>query len=200
MFSFSRHAWIPGFRKEIIAVASTQMPVGCIEDDKVACDEQVVAQDARAGYFPRVKARRVDRWLDDIVAWSGSWIVFSTILSGLVVWAFLGIRYHDNLQWPALISDIQAILSYVFDSFLVRQQTNAYEDLMHGAAQLRSRAITHERTLRELVCRVKEEDLDRLVTSQDQADPAITGFTLDLPEESWLNRIASAASRILGHL
>jgi low-affinity ferrous iron transport protein len=200
MFSYSRTAWIPGFRKEIVAIAPTRVPVGRNADDTVACKEQAVAPDARAGYFPRVKARLVDRWLDAVVAWSGSWIVFSTILSGLVVWAFLGIRYHDNLQWQALISDIQAILSYVFDSFLVRQQTNAYEDLMNGAAQLRSRGITHERTLRKLVGRVKEEDLDRLVSLKDQVDPAMTGFTLDLPEESWLNRIASVVSKVLGHL
>ena len=99
------------------------------------------------GYTIDRKARLLDRWLDAVVRASGSEIVFFTILAGIFAWAFLGISFHDTLDWQVLISDIQAILSYMFDSLLMRQQLNSYDETLAAAAQLRSRALSNRRML-----------------------------------------------------
>jgi hypothetical protein len=113
-------SWIPGFRKEIAAIAPAQVPVGRNEDDKVACNEQAVAPDARAGYFPRVKARRVDRWLDAVVAWSGSWIVFSTILSATMPQTVRQMnRASKHMRCETRSSDLRAMLAAIASSPLM---------------------------------------------------------------------------------
>lgn len=76
------------------------------------------------------KARILNRWLDEVVKVSGSDFTFFTILVALLSWAFLGIPFGQATDWQVGISDGQAIINLVFDSFLMRQQFNAHDDTL----------------------------------------------------------------------
>lgn len=154
------------------------------------------------GYAPKSKARLLDRWLDTVVRVSGSEPVFFLILASLLVWALLGIKYAGTDSWQVLISDVQAIISYVFDSFLVRQQLNAYGEEMAVVAELQSRILSHSRMLAKLHQETDKEDEEkrsRVMDLVNQYRNAIDS-NAELPLETWLGRSITWLSHVFGHL
>lgn len=115
----------PGAKGPIEHAAPTlKMPGTSKEaDGKVdaTSTEAVLAHKASCVGGP--KERVLDRWLDWVVKASGSEPVL-IILVGLLLWAFLGIPYGNTTNWAVIVSDVQAIVSYIFDSLLMRQQLN----------------------------------------------------------------------------
>ena len=150
------------------------------------------------GYSVKPKRRRLDRWLDRLVRASGSDTVFLTICAILLGWALIGIPYHTNIDWQVSISDMQAILSYLFDSLLMRQQLNSYNEALHVTIVLRSRAASHERMLRRLAADLTPEQLAAIAhrASHGIDDPT----DRLLPTESSFGRILSHISNALGHI
>ena len=136
------------------------------------------------------KPKRLDRWLDKVVAFSGSnFVLFLTIIV-LLAWAFLGIEFASNTGWQVGISDAQAIINMVFDSFLVRQQLNAHTQAMVVACHLDSRATSHKRMLQNLA------RMEKPAQSQSRiAVPAV-----EFPQEDLLGRICNAVSASMGHV
>ncbi|PYH92638.1 metal ion transporter [Aspergillus ellipticus CBS 707.79] len=148
-----------------------------------------------AGYVVVPKQRILDRWLDWVVCASGSKFVFFLILTGLLTWALLGIPYGRMASWQVIISDVQAIVSYIFDSFLVRQLLNGYNDEMVALAQVQSRLATHARILTALA-------RDTSTNSQALAQsplPDVAKMKTPLPKESRFCRCISAVAHVLGH-
>ncbi|KAK9550434.1 hypothetical protein V6Z88_002544 [Aspergillus fumigatus] len=183
----------PGTKADIHGVAPTQF----IEKDGLAIDKPNAT-----GYTPKSKPRLLDRWLDFVVRVSGSEPVFFFILAGLLTWALLGIRYGTSDLWQVLISDIQAIVSYVFDSFLVRQQLNAYDEEMTVAAELQSRILSHRRMLAKLGLETDQKDPEKQarlqsIVARHQDAP---GFSAELPTEKRFGRTITWFSHLLGHL
>ncbi|KPI36354.1 Low-affinity iron/zinc ion transport protein fet4 [Cyphellophora attinorum] len=93
------------------------------------------------------KTLTLDRWLDRLVAWAGSWqmLLFTFIL--VLSWAFLGIPFGNATDWQVAISDVQALACYVLDSLLMRQQLNAYDHEIGVAAILQSRSVSIRRMI-----------------------------------------------------
>lgn len=182
----------PGAREEVKGVAPTQQ-LDALQDDGISDSKAV-----NAGYTTQEKQRRLDRWLDWVVHMSGSASVFLVILAGLLTWALVGIKYHNVLDWQIIISDVQAILSYLFDSLLMRQQLNSYATSLDVCAQLLSRASSNNRMLAALVAKFDETDLKYLtvLSEQFQGD----GFESELPKESWYGQISTFCSEVLGHI
>ncbi|GFF87525.1 low-affinity iron/zinc ion transport protein fet4 [Aspergillus udagawae] len=183
----------PGAKGEIQGVAPTQF----IEKDGLAIDEPNAT-----GYVPKSKPRMLDRWLDFVVRMSGSEPVFFFILAGLLAWALLGIKYGTSDLWQVLISDIQAIVSYVFDSFLVRQQLNAYDEEMTVAAELQSRILSHRRMLERLDLETDRKGPEKqarltMIVAQYRNAPE---FSAELPTEGRFGRTVTWFSHVLGHL
>ncbi|RCI11700.1 hypothetical protein L249_7631 [Ophiocordyceps polyrhachis-furcata BCC 54312] len=178
--------------KRLLALLASYGAKGPIEH---AAPTQRVKQGCSniTGYADKAKDRALDRWLDRVVKASGSEPVFLFIVVGLVTWAFLGIPYSHTADWAVIISDVQAIVSYVFDSLLMRQQLNEYEKMVRVSASLRSRAISNRRMLRELV-----NDGRRLCQQQQQQSS--TTCEEALPRETVVDRISTAASKTVGHL
>ncbi|ORX33308.1 hypothetical protein BD324DRAFT_640266 [Kockovaella imperatae] len=129
----------------------------------------------------RVEPKRLDRWLDKVVSLAGSQTVFGLILAGLVGWALLGIKFSSSEKWPALISDIQAVLCYVFDSLLMRQQSNGYRWTMERVIRLKSRAASHQIMLERLELKVHPVDLE-------------------LPQETRFGRFVTRCALVMGHI
>ncbi|KAG9977614.1 hypothetical protein KCU98_g9943, partial [Aureobasidium melanogenum] len=108
------------------------------------------------------KAKRLDRWLDKVVAVSGSNTVLFFTVAALLGWALAGIKFSQNTGWQVGISDAQAIINMVFDAFLVRQQLNAHEQGLVVACHLQSRTLSHKRMLRTLSRMEKPQQLKSL--------------------------------------
>ncbi|KNG88845.1 low affinity iron transporter [Aspergillus nomiae NRRL 13137] len=163
----------PGAKPEIQGVAPTQHVDG---------EEHADHLDIK-GYVPKSKPKMLDRWLDFVVRVSGSEPVFFLILAGLLTWALLGIKYGSTDSWQVLISDIQAIVSYIFDSFLVRQQLNAYEEEMVVAAELDPRpGESHP------------------PNQPRQGAPDRARVRAELPTETLFGRTITWVSHVIGHL
>jgi len=156
----------PGAKSEIISAAPTQhadsaaVPFPSDETDetnKANTTVVTISVENVVGYTVIPKARLLDRWLDLTVRVSGSEFVFFTIMAGLLAWAFMGIAFGHSVNWQVIISDVQAILSYIFDSLLMRQQLNGHENFLLVLAQLKSRSLSHERMLRTIVTSRNQE-------------------------------------------
>lgn len=149
------------------------------------------------GYVDKQKDERLDRWLDWVVWASGSEPVFLFIVAGLLVWALVGIKYGQTDSWAVMISDIQAILSYLLDSLLVRQQLNGYDKMIRLTASLPSRNASHQRMLRSVQASGKglakgDADADAELERRFQERVAEAA----LPQENWLGKFSTRASDI----
>jgi low-affinity ferrous iron transport protein len=170
-----------GARGETQATAATQLP-SAKEEDKQAVTDVV--------YLGTRKTKMLERWLDKVVALSGSNAVLLFTVIALLAWALLGIKFADRTGWQVGISDAQAIINMVFDSFLVRQQLNAYDETLVILCQLQSRAESHRRMLRAL--------------GPPQRGPLIASQRIlvqDLPtQDGVFARFCVSASGFMGHI
>ncbi|KAH0045229.1 Low affinity iron permease, partial [Aureobasidium melanogenum] len=139
------------------------------------------------------KPKRLDRWLDKVVAVSGSNTVLFCTVAALLAWALAGIKFSQNTGWQVGISDAQAIINMVFDAFLVRQQLNAHEQGLVVACHLQSRTLSHKRMLRTLSRMEKPQQVNSL--HGDALDTCA-----DLPTEGMIGRICNAVSEFMGHI
>ncbi|OGM44710.1 low affinity iron transporter [Aspergillus bombycis] len=180
----------PGAKPEIQGVAPTQHVDG---------DELPGHSDVK-GYIPKSKPKMLDRWLDVVVRVSGSEPVFFLILAGLLTWALLGVKYGSTESWQVLISDVQAIVSYIFDSFLMRQQLNAYEEEMVVAAELESRILSHKRMLAKLCQKLEAQDQEKTTHLVKEHQNNSLEFGAELPTETRFGRTVTWVSHVIGHL
>ncbi|KAL7910637.1 putative low affinity iron transporter [Trichoderma velutinum] len=192
----------PGIKGAIEDQAPTQhvFPDSSISDKK----NVVIANDSKesnpvenvAGFVKRTKSSKLDRGLDALVKVSGSEPVFLIIVAGLLAWAITGIWYGQSDNWAALISDIQAIVSYLFDSLLMRQQLNGYERQVRVSASLRSRILSQRRMIRQVLAsgrykRAHPQNVENNLPSSK--------FGPDLPAESWTGKVSNYFAAFLGH-
>jgi low-affinity ferrous iron transport protein len=170
-----------GARAETRAAAATQLP---------SPDGEHKEADSKVVYLGTRKTRMLDRWLDKIVALSGSNAVLLFTVVALLAWALMGIKFANRTGWQVGISDAQAIINMVFDSFLVRQQLNAYDETLVILCQLQSRAESHRRMLRALGPRQRGQH----VSSQRL-------LVQDLPtQDAIFARFCTLASAFMGHI
>jgi low-affinity ferrous iron transport protein len=155
------------------------------------------------------RPNRLDRALNALVAASGSQPVFLLIIFGLLLWAFLGIPYGHEQDWQVGISDAQALISYFFDSLLMRQLLNGYDRQIRVTAALRSRGLSVRRMLRDLQAAVWKGDVRYIEegtavagheVSHGEVGSTKAGYATELPAEGWLGRLSTVISKILGHL
>jgi len=175
----------PGAKHALeVAAPTQQVSVGASSQDghpeKLGGDVTIIPSTNNTTYVVPPKPWRLDRCLDKIVEWSGSQFVFFLILCALITWAFLGIIFGQFTDWQVAISDGQAIINLVFDSFLMRQQLNSFERTLDVLGVLKSRGISWERMLRELV---REEWERRVEEGERQHEARKTPEILVQPEK-----------------
>jgi low-affinity ferrous iron transport protein len=105
-----------GARAETQAAAATQLPSPGGEQKEA---------DSKVVYLGIRKTRMLDRWLDKVVALSGSNAVLLFTVVALLAWALLGIKFANRTGWQVGISDAQAIINMVFDSVSFSQERTA---------------------------------------------------------------------------
>ncbi|KAJ6442202.1 low affinity iron transporter [Purpureocillium lavendulum] len=189
----------PGAKGAIEGAAPTQYVDATLKDAIEKNDKETAVEAANenaTGYVAKVRERALDRALDWFVRASGSEAVFVFIVLGLLTWAFLGIPYGHTTDWAVLISDVQAIVSYLFDSLLMRQQLNSYESSLRVSAILRSRNISNRRMLQE----IQASGRFRYVPPLDNKVSTDSEFAAKLPAESWVGRVSNVAAKGMGHI
>ncbi|KIW13340.1 hypothetical protein PV08_08528 [Exophiala spinifera] len=191
----------PGSRKpvtraattQIVARAGTQSPENelGLQVDGVS---RVSTHDALDGEKPRL----LDRYLDAVVTASGSSLALLTTACLILLWAFMGIRYGHSEDWQVVISDVQAVFCYIFDSLLVRQQLNSYDRSIRISVTLVSRSGSVRRMLRQ----VANCELGTGISTRDMArDPQIQSeWSAGHNQEDWISRTISFVGRLFGHV
>lgn len=187
----------PGRKPAIRGVATSKMapPNSDTPDEEKLVD----------GFAEPIKTKRLDRWLDCVVAFAGSSIAFVAIMSAVLCWCLMGIKYGHNENWQVVISDAQALLCYVYDSFLVRQELNDYTRNMIAIAQLQSRSQSHLRMLvayKAMRPRIFDSADKSAIVMPDAVHGSLNGGNLedDMPGKSRLGRVITAAAMLLGHV
>ncbi|KAF3392846.1 Low-affinity iron/zinc ion transport protein fet4 [Penicillium rolfsii] len=158
----------PVFLCEMKGAAETQH-VANVRNAKNDVNTVVVAENV-SGYRVKGSSRLVDRWLDKFVRFAGSAPVFLIIVSGLLTWALMGIRFGNSDVWVAAISDVQAILCYVFDSLLMRQLLREYTEQREAMVEIMSRCNSHHRMLLKVKNKLGSEGI-RQVAEKCQDEP-----------------------------
>ncbi|GAA5993361.1 hypothetical protein JCM10908_002627 [Rhodotorula pacifica] len=177
--------------------ASPHMPGYDLEKAMPTCDFPLINSEPGSTAIGAVARAvkptgRLDQWLDVVVGWAGSPGFFLLVSSGLIAWAILGaVGYGSNTDWNVLISDIQAIATYVLDSFLLRQQMAAHRDVLVATAILRSRAETIQSMLQQVT-------LERGVVGETRCTAVVHG-NAGLPEDTRFGKAAKVLSDIAGH-
>jgi low-affinity ferrous iron transport protein len=157
----------PVFLCEVKGAAETQQ-VAKVQNAKNDINTAVVAENV-SGYRVKGSSRLVDRWLDKCVRFAGSAPVFLVIVSGLLTWALMGIHFGDSDVWVAAISDVQAILCYVFDSLLMRQLLREYTEQREAMVGIMSRCNSHHRMLLKVKNKLGPEGIKQIAeTCQDE--------------------------------
>lgn len=194
MQSILRALRSPGAMRAVSGVAPSQFPESPPSAGKPPTN--TTGNCPRApGYAPKKKAGKLDRGLDLVVRASGSLVAFLLIQLLLVTWAFLGIAFHGFQLWPILISNAQAIFTYMFDSLLMRQQLNGYTESLTIAAELQSRS----NTIRRMLCQVVAW-LDSDVGEVSPLAHNTSAGEEELPHEDNFTRVISRCSMALGHV
>ncbi|PWN32676.1 Low affinity iron permease [Meira miltonrushii] len=139
------------------------------------------------------QVKRLERFIDWLVRVSGSKYTFIFIQICLLVWAFLGIPFSNQALWPIFISDVQAIISYIFDTLLMRQQLTGYADELEDIAKLRSRNASKARMLHMLV-NEKPDILTKAIN--EKADVEEEEVTQEPLVERYLTKLAAFTGHI----
>ncbi|CAG8922754.1 unnamed protein product [Penicillium salamii] len=171
---------------EVTGTAETQTPTSTQENKP------------RLSYKPKSSTRRVDRWLDFVVQIAGSAPVFLFILCGLVVWALIGIHYNKKDEWVAVISDVQAILCYVFDSLLMRQILREHSDFTTIMAEIRSRSNSSSRMFAELKKRLGQDATTRIINMCK--DEPLQPLDPSLKARGFFARCMIFSAKAFGHI
>lgn len=141
-------------------------------------------------YTLKARVRMLDRWLDCVL--------YHPCRALDLGFARNPIRNGRNLAGP--ISDVQAIVSYVFDSFLVGQQLNGYEKEMEVAVVLESRILSHKRMLKKIHQEPEQEHPARLLELIEQQQDGLLEFSARLPSEILFGRVITEIAHVLGHV
>ncbi|PYI14505.1 Low affinity iron permease [Aspergillus violaceofuscus CBS 115571] len=185
----------PAFRCEVEGIAETKW----LES---GMDAKVDMRDTLNNEVSGLRARRspklVDRCLDVMVRVSGSVPVFLIILAGLLTWALLGIRFGNVSVWIASISDVQAMLCYVFDSFIMRQLLRQYSDQREALVELQSRSHSHQRMLADVRKKLGRGGVCQVAEKCNAERPESVDYSLNT--QSLLVRGIMYSARALGHV
>lgn len=175
------------------------MPLREVEGCAIECDvgmhldKQNVEESVEQTTTKQVK--RLERFIDWLVRISGSKYTFFIIQICLLAWAFLGIPYHNQALWPIFISDVQAIISYIFDTLLMRQQLAGYADELENIATLRSRNASKARMINTLLR--EKPDLFSLNSSEKIEDDQVC---TEISQEPLVERYLTKIAVFTGHI
>lgn len=148
----------------------------------------------------------LDRMLVKMVNMTGSVYWFFLMWIILIIWIVVGIVYKAPDNWQIVMNDGEMIQTYIWDSFLMRQQLDDSAEFRKLYGRVKSRFVTHQRLLKQMniasekdhkpikkccvinycPCDDKEKEHDRVESE------------LNLNSEKWFDRFSTWCSKWLG--
>jgi low-affinity ferrous iron transport protein len=186
----------PIFRCEVEGGAETQR-VASGKDANVDAVIVTTTEDV-SGYRIKPSPRLVDRWLDVTVRVAGSAPVFLFIIAGLLLWALMGIHFGNSDVWVAAISDVQAIVCYVFDSFLMRQLLREYSEQREAMVEIQSRCNSHHRMIASVKKKLGAEGIRHVV--EKCHDEPLNPLDHGLRTQGLFARCIIVSAKTFGHI
>ncbi|KIW36998.1 uncharacterized protein PV06_10896 [Exophiala oligosperma] len=190
----------PGSRKPVTVRATAQIPEHMaveVSSFELGLEPEAVSSVRNHAHpLDEGKPRLLDRWLDVVVAASGSSFALLATIAIVLLWAIMGVRYGGSEDWQVVISDVQAVFCYVFDSLLMRQQLNSYESSFRLAASFQSRAVGTRRMLRQL----KSQEVADHIPAGDIAIQHNSMWSTRIPRDGLITRAILFTGRFLSHV
>lgn len=149
----------------------------------------------------------MDRTLDWLVMFAGTFTVFICIWIILIIWIVLGIVYSAPFNWQVVMQDGQSIQCYVWDTLLMRQQLSSSHEQIMISCQLRSKLASFKKFFKIYTDRkvqqfeqtkvvddgtnIKDEQLLNDIENNSQT-------VGQLPVANWYDRASNYVATILG--
>lgn len=125
--------------------------------------------------------------------------IASALLIGWIIW---GALTGASDTWQIVMQDGQSIQTYVWNTFLMRQQLDNSDRMLLLYGKLKSRSLTHKKLLKELVenrecTNIESEFLEFLVNKEDEFE---NRAEIEYTSKSLYDRVSYAFSGIVGSL
>lgn len=108
----------------------------------------------------------LDTFIGYAVDVAGSIFVLAIVMALLVGWIVWGALTGATDTWQIVMQDGQSIQTYVWNSFLMRQQLDNNEKMLLLYAKLKSRSLTHKRLLEKFITNKNEVKRHRVVETE----------------------------------
>ncbi|KAF7719493.1 Uncharacterized protein PECH_005220 [Penicillium ucsense] len=188
----------PVFVSEVEGAADTQQAANIEAVKSDATSITTVEDPISTGYRPIASGHRVDRWLDATARFAGSAPIFTLIVTGILAWASLGVHYGTSKAWVAAISDIQALLCYVFDTLLMRQLLRKHTEQRAAMVRIQSRSSSHQRMLLKVKARLGSAETQQI--SERCSREALQPFSRGVRDQTLFSRCIIFTAKRLGHV
>ena len=147
--------------------------------------------------FNGFKPTKFDKILDWLVYIVGTDAAFIVMWLLVALWIILGGVLGFSQTWQVVMSDGQSIQTYIWDTFLMRQQLiQSYEQSLIWA-EFRSRASTFRRLV-PLALQKKELEVADASDFLAEVNDNEVSSAMKLPAEGWFDTISTFISVWLG--
>jgi len=187
--------WVgyPGQRNKVSHKVKTIKPLDFNSLDEKNPDLYVEAHDEVG--FNGCRKTGFDRVLDYLVWAMGSKAAFFLMWIILIIWIIVGIVFHAPFNWQVIMQDGQSIQTYIWDTFLMRQQLvhSFHQNLVW--AEFESRTATFRRLLRTV-----DIEKSSSFVEETKSECSSNEISVELPTEDWFDRMSSWLTEFVGSL
>lgn len=136
----------------------------------------------------------IDRFIQLCVQVTGSFYTFVFVWMIIILWVVLGIVYNAPNNWQIVMQDGQSIQTYIWNTFLMRQQLDDSQKFLAVYGELRSRLGV----LKKLVCQLKEER-DKGIKNETATEEISQQVDEEkAPSLSWFEHLSNFMTKVLG--
>lgn len=192
-------------RKTAVSAVARSSPSS--QQPELGVDAQLDTDTEKTTSAVAVTRQTLEEWLDATADFSGSFAVFMLTFGAVLTWALLGIEFGSTVSWAVTISNVQAVVCYVLDSLLMRQQLTGYDNDMRNAAVLQSRQISHKRMVHEVLQRQERltipsnmEVTEAHARVMAATKPSDSTQSLAARLQHWQGRISDVIAATMGHI
>lgn len=142
----------------------------------------------------------LDTFIGYSVEVAGSIYVLFVAMALLIGWIIWGALTGASDTWQIVMQDGQSIQTYVWNTFLMRQQLDNSDKLLLLYGKLKSRSLTHKKLLKQLVEKKREAnniDLESFVNKEEEFE---NRAQIEFKSKSLYDRISYAFGNIVGSL
>ena len=144
----------------------------------------------------------LDTFIGYAVDVTGSVYMLVFVISILIAWIIWGAVTGAPDTWQIVMQDGQSIQTYVWDTFLMRQQLDDNEKLLILSGKLQSRLRTHTRLLKKLKDKnpnfiLTDEMREKIIDLNNSDNDLLVHIE---NKKTWFDKVSEVCSKLLGNL